>query len=75
MEGRQSPLLFTILCWVWAGNAPAQVPVYTTASPPPTPALHELPLMSSVTKDGITWTFAAPARVGRFINGDCCVVG
>jgi len=75
MEGRQSPLLFTILCWVWAGNAPAQVPVYTTASPPPTPALHELPLMSSVTKDGITWTFAAPARVGRFINGDCYVVG
>jgi hypothetical protein len=31
--------------------------------------------MSSVTKDGITWTFAAPARVGQFINGDYYVVG
>ena len=31
--------------------------------------------MSSLTKDGITWTFAAPARVGQFVNGDYYVVG
>jgi hypothetical protein len=31
--------------------------------------------MSSVTKDGITWTFSEPERVGRFITGDYYVVG
>jgi hypothetical protein len=31
--------------------------------------------MSSVTKDGITWIFAEPVRVGRFVNGDFYVVG
>lgn len=58
-----------------SGQAAAQVPVYTATSPPPTPALSSLPLLSSVTKDGITWTFGQPARVGQFVNGDYYVVG
>jgi hypothetical protein len=64
-----------ILCSIWACNATAQVPLYTSSNPPRTPTLNELPLMSSITKDGITWTFAAPVRVGQFINGDYYVVG
>jgi hypothetical protein len=51
------------------------MPVYTTGNPPATPSLTALPLVSSVTKDGITWTFGAPARVGQFVNGDYYVVG
>jgi hypothetical protein len=51
------------------------VPIYTAASPPATPALADLPLLSSVTKDGITWTFSEPERVGQFITGDYYVVG
>jgi hypothetical protein len=51
------------------------VPVYTKSKPPRTPRLARLPLRKSVVKDGITWTFAQPARVGRFITGDPYVVG
>jgi hypothetical protein len=51
------------------------VPIYTTTNPPPTPALEDLPLLSSVSKDGITWTFSEPERVGQFITGDYYVVG
>jgi hypothetical protein len=53
----------------------AQVPVYTAANPPATPALSDLPLLASVTKDGVTWTFEQPARVGQFVTGDYYVVG
>jgi cysteine-rich repeat protein len=52
-----------------------QVMVYTSGDPPPTPALEELPLLTKITRDGITWTFAAPVRVRRFVNGDYSVVG
>jgi hypothetical protein len=52
-----------------------QVQVYTSANPPPTPALAQLPLLSQITQDGITWTFSQPQRVGRFVNGDYYVVG
>jgi hypothetical protein len=52
-----------------------QVQVYTSASPPPTPALGDLPLLSQITQDGITWTFSQAQRVGRFVNGDYYVVG
>jgi hypothetical protein len=51
------------------------VPIYTKENPPPTPTLEQLPLRSSVTKDGITWTFAESERVGQFITGDYYVVG
>jgi hypothetical protein len=30
---------------------------------------------TSVTKDGITWTFSTPVPVGQFVNGDYYVVG
>jgi hypothetical protein len=30
---------------------------------------------SSITKDGITWTFSQPITVGQFVNGDYYVVG
>ena len=32
-------------------------------------------MASSITKDGITWTFREPARVGQFVTGDYYVVG
>lgn len=34
-----------------------------------------LPLRSSVSQFGITWTFDKPAPVGQFVNGDFYVVG
>jgi hypothetical protein len=51
------------------------VPVYTKANPPPTPTLSQLPKVSSLTKDGVTWTFSEPESVGQFINGDYWIVG
>jgi hypothetical protein len=67
---------FCLVCsFLFARFAAAQVPVYTVSNPPPTPALAELPLMSAIQKDGITWTFSAPAHVGQFVNGDYYVVG
>ena len=30
---------------------------------------------SSITKDGITWTFSQPVKSGQFVNGDYYVVG
>ena len=49
--------------------------LYTSSRPPATPKLEDLPLRSSLSQHGITWTLAAPARVGRFVNGDWYVVG
>jgi hypothetical protein len=40
----------------------------TTAPPPPGTA-------TSITKDGITWTFSQAVPVGQFVNGDYYVVG
>jgi hypothetical protein len=51
------------------------VPVYTLDHPPATPHPEELALKESVSQYGITWTFASPARVGQFVNGDWYVVG
>jgi hypothetical protein len=53
----------------------AQISVYTADNPPATPALSSLPLVTSVTKDGVTWTFSQAARVGQFVTGDFYVVG
>ncbi len=39
------------------------------------PDTAELPLVKSITRDGITWEFDKEVRVGRFINGDYYVVG
>jgi hypothetical protein len=51
------------------------VPVYTKTNPPPTPTLAQLPKVTSLSKDGVTWTFSEPEAVGQFINGDYWVVG
>ncbi len=51
------------------------VTIYTTNNAPPAPRLEDLPWKSSVSQYGITWTFAQPARVGQFVNGDWYVVG
>jgi len=39
------------------------------------PANASLPQQTSVTKDGITWTFDRAVAVGQFINGDYYVIG
>jgi hypothetical protein len=41
------------------------------AGAPPSPAKTA----SSITKDGITWSFSQPVPVGQFVNGDYYVVG
>jgi hypothetical protein len=51
------------------------VPVYTKDNPPRTPTVAELPKQTSVSKDGITWTFSQAVPVGKFITGDFYVVG
>jgi hypothetical protein len=48
-------------------SATAMVAV-TTSPPPPGTA-------SSISKDGITWTFSQAVPVGQFVTGDCYVVG
>ncbi|HMD09490.1 MAG TPA: Ig-like domain-containing protein [Candidatus Acidoferrum sp.] len=50
--------------------ATAPVTVTTTPPPPPPPGTA-----SSITKDGITWTFSQAVPVGQFVNGDYFVVG
>jgi hypothetical protein len=52
-----------------------KVTLYTRAHPPATPPLAHLPRRQSVSQYGITWTFAEPAPVGQFVNGDWYVVG
>jgi hypothetical protein len=39
------------------------------------PAVSHLSLMENISIDGTTWRFGEPVPVGRFINGDCSVVG
>jgi hypothetical protein len=56
-------------------GAAAQVPVHRADSPPPAPALTSLPLVTSLTKDGVTWNFGQAVRVGQFVTGDYYVVG
>ena len=54
--------------------APPSVRLYTKRKPPRRPALAQLPKLAKVEKDGVTWTFASPAPIGRFITGDYYVV-
>jgi hypothetical protein len=44
----------------------------STSNPPPPPPSGTA---TSVSKDGITWTFSQPVPVGQFVNGDYYVVG
>ena len=47
----------------------AQASVTVNGPPPPAG------MASSITKDGITWTFSQPVVVGQFVTGDYYVVG
>ncbi|NLF30400.1 MAG: hypothetical protein GX591_05880, partial [Planctomycetes bacterium] len=58
-----------------AAATAGEVTIYTPDNAPAAPRLEDLPLQASVSQYGITWTFAQPARVGRFVNGDYYVVG
>ncbi len=49
----------------------ATAPVTVTSSVPPPPS----GTASSVTQDGITWTFSQAVPIGQFVNGDYYVVG
>lgn len=49
--------------------------IYSRSNAPAAPAPTDLPLRSTVSQYGITWTFEKPARIGRFVNGDYYVVG
>jgi hypothetical protein len=57
-------LLATLGLAGWGGSAISSL---TTPLPPGT--------ASSITKDGITWTFREPVPVGQFVTGDYYVVG
>src|SRR5580704_3416394 len=47
----------------------AQMAVTVTAAPPAPPP-PPAGTASSISKDGITWTFSQPVPVGQFVNGD-----
>jgi len=72
-------LLALVICSVaMASGCAAQdgaATIYTKDNAPATPAASALPLKSSVSQYGITWTFDRPVPVGQFINGDWYVVG
>ena len=51
------------------------VVIFTKDNAPATPQLEDLPQKERVSQFGITWTFAQPARVRQFVNGDWYVVG
>jgi hypothetical protein len=46
-----------------------------SASPPVTIRSRAPETVSSITKDGVTWTFREPVAAGQFVNGDYYVVG
>ena len=53
-------------------SARAAVTLTSPQPPPPPPSPQTA---SSLTKDGITWTFSQPANYGQFVNGDYYVIG
>ena len=53
----------------------ALLPVCVTCSMAQLESTSSLVNRSSVTKDGITWTFSQSVPVGQFVNGDYYVVG
>ena len=66
---------FTVTATSTANTAKsAQASVTLSAPAAPAPAAPA-GTASSITKDGITWTFSEPVPVGQFVNGDYFVVG
>jgi hypothetical protein len=56
-----------------AGQGPEAGQSPDAGTPVPDGATGQL--AGSITKDGVTWTFAKPAVVGQFVTGDYWVVG
>ncbi|GMV80263.1 MAG: hypothetical protein AMXMBFR7_14470 [Planctomycetota bacterium] len=65
----QRTVLPLLLALAWPGLGSA------SDAAPEAPKLEALEQRASIEKDGITWTFEQPARVGRFVTGDWYVVG
>jgi hypothetical protein len=66
---------FTVMATSAANTAKtAQASVTLSAPAPPAPPAPA-GTASSITKDGITWTFSQAVPVGQFVNGDYFVVG
>jgi hypothetical protein len=60
-----------------AGDAGRDGALPADGSPAATDAAPDAPVttVSSITRDGVTWTFAAPVLAGQFVTGDPWVVG
>lgn len=56
-------------------TAGPQEPSPGTNPPRPAASSSVHPLASSLTRDGITWTFSKPVPYGQFLNGDYYVIG
>ncbi len=61
---------FTVTATSAADHSKTAVASVTISAPAPNPGNA-----SSITKDGITWTFSSAVPVGQFVNGDYYVVG
>ena len=82
MTSVQLVLTGTAVATLFAGSASTAgeakqtgVVIPTRDNPPGVPKLEQLPLRSSVSQYGITWTFREPVRAGQFFNGDWYIVG
>jgi hypothetical protein len=56
-------------------SSSAVVTITLAPPPPPPPPPPPSGTATSITKDGITWTFSQAVPVGQFVNGDYFVVG
>lgn len=61
---------FSVTATSMADTSKSSSAVVTITAAPPPPGTA-----SSITKDGITWTFSQAVPVGQFVNGDYFVVG
>ena len=71
--GLSASMILGLASPAWSQANPAVL--YTNSNAPAAPKLDSLPLKTSLSQYGMTWTFDKPARVGQFVNGDYYVVG
>ena len=67
-----SLVLLAVVSLGGCGGSAGSSPSNSSPPPPPPPPAGTA---SSITKDGITWTFSRAVSVGQFVNGDYYVVG
>ncbi|MBN2582330.1 MAG: hypothetical protein JXL80_04625 [Planctomycetes bacterium] len=77
MSSRHIPclVLLAVVASLASECAARAADIYSAENAPAAPSRDQLPLKTTVSQHGITWTFDKPARVGRFVNGDWYVVG